>query len=284
MVSIEGVDYSESRPSPTGLAAAGIHFAVRYVGALNTKFNLTPAEAKSLADAGLWICVVFETQPNRALVGRQGGQDDAKKALAAATTCGMPDGRPIYFAVDFDPNASQIAAVKAYFQGIQDVLGPRSGVYGGLGTIQAADSLGITWLWQTYAWSGHQDPATGKWVTTWHPKSVLQQYQNGVVIAGGTLDRTRAVANDYGQWIPGKLPVNPSSPLAPSQEDKVYRLINTVDTKRLYLVSASKIILATPDVLDAFKAMGVIQNPGASDDALQIQVDRAAAAIRGAVA
>ena len=268
---IEGVDFSAARPDPAGLAAAGKAFAVRYVAAYTNKFNLTLDESQQLASHGIWSVAVFERAANRALSGWQAGRDDAATADKAAQACGMPASRPIYFAVDFNPTSGQIPALSAYFQGLIDVLGVhRAGVYGGLGTIRAAATVGITWLWQTYAWSGG----------AWDPRCQLQQYKNAQPVAGGSVDLTRATVADYGQWMPNRLPN--MSPL--TQEPEVYRLVGTVDTERQYLVSGSKIILLNADTLDAFTAMGVIQNPGKPDDALQVQVDRAAAAIRSAVA
>jgi hypothetical protein len=34
----------------------------------------------------------------------------------------------------------------------------------------------------------------------WHPRAHLQQYRNGVALAGGTVDLDRAATVDYGQW------------------------------------------------------------------------------------
>ena len=51
---------------------------------------------------------------------------DARSALAQARGCGMPEGRPIYFALDTDPrplSASQWKGVFAYLDGAAAVLG-----------------------------------------------------------------------------------------------------------------------------------------------------------------
>jgi hypothetical protein len=72
------------------------------------------------------------------------------------------------------------------------VLGPgRVGVYGSYATVAHCAAAGTAaWFWQTYAWSGGR----------WHPAAHLQQYRNNVALAGGTVDLTRAVTTDYGQW------------------------------------------------------------------------------------
>ena len=60
---------------------------------------------------------------------------DARSALAQARGCGMPEGRPIYFALDTDPgplSASQWKGVFAYLDGAAAVLGRDNvGIYGG---------------------------------------------------------------------------------------------------------------------------------------------------------
>jgi hypothetical protein len=49
------------------------------------------------------------------------------------------------------------------------------------------------WFWQTYAWSAG----------VWAPGNHIEQYQNGVALAGATLDLDRALTADYGQWMIG---------------------------------------------------------------------------------
>ena len=102
----------------------------------------------------------------------------------------MPEGRPIYFGVDFDAAASQQGTINAYFDGAISVLGKqRVGAYAGYYVIKRLFDAGkITWGWQTYAWSG------GKWDS----RAQLRQVKNGVVIAGGDCDIDEARAR--GLW------------------------------------------------------------------------------------
>jgi len=196
-VTTEGVDYAWSRPDPAGLYAAGYRFASRYLSYDRTGKNLTLAEAEELAAAGLAVVANWEWRAGDAKLGFAAGAEYAQEAVRQAAACGMPAGRPIYFSVDYDP-AGAYGPVEAYFQGIGSVLPiGQIGAYGGYGTIAHLLSAGlIRWAWQTYAWSGGR----------WHPGAHVQQYHNGVIVAGGDLDLNRAMVDDFGQWKPGEEP------------------------------------------------------------------------------
>jgi Domain of unknown function (DUF1906) len=197
MGAIFGVDYAWGRPSMTALLNARVRFVCRYLSHDITGKNLDRAEAVRLSNAGIYIVVVWESTANRALAGYSAGAQDARAALAQAIACGMPAGRPIYFAVDFDANASQRAQVNAYLDGAASVLTrKRTGVYGSYSVVQGALGAHCDYAWQTYAWSG------GKWDNL----AQLQQYSNDHVIDGVGLDYDRAVTADYGQWLVGEAP------------------------------------------------------------------------------
>jgi hypothetical protein len=194
MISIPGVDYAWSHPSPTSLKAAGKAFVCRYL-ATDASKSLTAAEAKALAAVGISSVVVWETTAKRALDGKGAGAADAKAAVAQATACGMPSSRPIYFAVDFDATAGQQTAISAYFDGAASVLGlDRVGIYGGYYPVKRTLDAGkATWAWQTVAWSG------GKWDV----RAVIRQGAQAT-IGGVSCDRNTALTADYGQWTPGE--------------------------------------------------------------------------------
>jgi hypothetical protein len=186
-----GIDWAWGNPSIAELQKAGVKFACRYLSHDKSK-NLDAAEAKALSAAGINVVVVWETSAGRALAGRAAGEKDAHDAKAQALACGMPAGRPIYFAVDFDMKLTQRAQVADYFRGVASVLGTgRVGAYGGVLVIDSllADKL-ITWAWQTYAWSGG----------AWNEHAHIQQYANGKTLAGVSCDYDRAMRRDYGQW------------------------------------------------------------------------------------
>ncbi|WP_433242437.1 glycoside hydrolase domain-containing protein [Actinomadura nitritigenes] len=194
-MTVFGVDYAWGRPGVSALQKAGARFACRYLSPDTTGKNLDPSEAKALSDAGIWLVVVWESTASRALAGRSAGAVDARRAAAQALQCGMPVGRPIYFAVDWDASASQQDEINAYLDGAASVLGrDRVGLYAGYGPIKRAFDAGkITYGWQTYAWSGGR----------WDDRAQLQQYSNDHIINGVGCDYDRATTSDYGQWRVG---------------------------------------------------------------------------------
>jgi hypothetical protein len=196
-VTIFGIDYAWGRPGPAALQHAGVKFVARYLSHDSGK-NLSRAEAELLSDSGISIVVVWETTASRALSGKAGGVADAKDADRQAKACGMPGGRPIYFAVDWDASTSQQAAINAYLDGAASVLGrDRVGLYAGYGPISRAFSAKkISYGWQTYAWSGGR----------WDSRAQLQQYSNGHTLNGVGVDYNHAVKADYGQWRVGVSP------------------------------------------------------------------------------
>lgn len=200
----EGVDYAWGRPGAAALKAAGKTFAMRYLSHDTSGKNLSKAEATTLSGAGIDLGVVWETVASRAKAGYAAGQQDAKDANAQAAACGMPSGRPIYFAVDFDAAPGDKAAILNYFRGVASVIGNgRTGMYGGYYPIKWAFDAGvITWGWQTYAWSG------GKWDS----RAQLRQYSNDHVIGGVGLDYDRSVKGDFGQWKVGGVSPKPPAP------------------------------------------------------------------------
>lgn len=199
-MTIEGVDYAfPPRPSITGLAAAGKKFACRYGGPGTEDKWLHLDEAQALAAAGISIVANAEGAASGAMGGRSVGVAHAQSADAWFRTCGMPSDKPIYFSVDFDVTFGQWSTVADYLRGAASVIGaPRVGIYGGRHAIEWARRDGVAkWFWQTYAWSS----VNGS--TVWVPGNHIEQYHNGVTVAGAPVDLNRALQNDFGQWTPG---------------------------------------------------------------------------------
>lgn len=190
----EGVDYSTARPSPQGLFAAGKRFVVRYGGAGSSDKWLTLGEANALTGAGLSIVANVESTARGLLGGYQIGYTQAAHAHAHFMSCGMPSDRPIYLSADWDVQPSEWATVRTALNGAADAIGRgQVGIYGGRRVIELAQETGAaTHFWQTYAWSG--DPT--HWVSGTH----IQQYHNGVRVAGGDCDLDRSMVPDFGQW------------------------------------------------------------------------------------
>jgi hypothetical protein len=194
----DGCDYSFARPDPVCLFNDGIRFAVRYTSIGSSGKNMTPAEVQRLLQAKIALVTVFEESAGHILGGRAAGVDAAKASRDLAGNCGMPRGRPHYFALDIDPNPltnQDWDQIRRYLDGAASVLGWSSvGIYGGFRAIEKLVPDSAMWGWQTYAWSGGR----------WSDKAHLQQHKNGVQRCGGVidLDRTHPDRNitDYGQW------------------------------------------------------------------------------------
>ena len=208
----EGLDYAWGYHSraPAIFKQAGYSFVCRYLSGGRSK-DLTTKEAGELAAAGLDIALVFEAaRADRALDGYGAGSIDARIAIRQAIGLGMPPTRPIYFAVDFDARGPE---VEQYFRGVLSVLPlGQVGAYSGYRPMVYlfARHL-IAWGWQTYAWSAHQ------WCSLAH----LQQYHNGILVAGIDCDNDRAIKTDFGQWKPGQEADDMVDPKVQAQLDRI---------------------------------------------------------------
>lgn len=196
-MTVPGVDYAWSHPGGAAIQRAGYAFACRYSSNDATK-DISRQEADDLAAHGVWSVLVRETTANRARAGRAAGVADAKAAVARATTAGMPSGRPLYFAIDYDAPTADKPEICDYFRGVASVIGlARTGGYGGYDQLKWLIDAGlITWVWQTAAWSG------GRLLPGRH----IYQYAKTVTINGVSCDINEALTADYGQWMPGKTP------------------------------------------------------------------------------
>lgn len=188
----EGVDYSHSKPNPDRLVRAGKSFAVRYVGTPASGKSLTAGEVAELRQAGVEVVATYETTAGFMLTAD--GASAARAARTHAASCGMPSGRPIYFALDVDPaglSTTEWGRVERFLDDAAGVLGRGAvGVYGAFSAIERLVPNRAHWGWQTYAWSHRR----------WSDKAHLTQYKNGVDLAGGTVDLCASKTTDYGQW------------------------------------------------------------------------------------
>lgn len=217
-MSVEVVDYAFTAINEQALARGGKHGAGRYVGPGSAGKHLSATEVIRIHAAGLGIWLNVEGMSGDAAKGRRLGIIHAQQAEDARKALGCPPV-PLYFAVDFDVTAGQWPNVKSYLGGAASVIGPaRVGVYGGINAVTwAARDRAAAWYFQTYAWSG------GRWFAGNH----LEQYHNGVPLAGGTVDLCRALQANYGQWAPpGTTP--PEDDMTPEQaidfEALIYRV------------------------------------------------------------
>lgn len=215
MTPIPGVDYAWSHPGGAALKAAGKQFACRYLSPDSNK-NLTRTEADDLAAHGVWSVVVWESTADRAKAGKTAGVADAKTAATQAVAAGMPSSRPIYFAVDFDATPGDQTAINAYLDGAASAIGrDRVGIYGGYYPVKRALDAGkAAWAWQTIGWSGGQ----------WDPRAVIRQGAQKT-INGVSCDLNTALADDYGQWMPG------TEPDVALTTDEIVRIADAVFSK-----------------------------------------------------
>lgn len=178
-----GID-AASELSAATMHDYGASFALRYVSRYVPKM-LTRGEYEALRAAGIDVAVVFEDEATNSLNGHGQGQADATFALNASRAIGMPVGRPIYFAVDFDP-AGTPERTDGYFDGVASVLGSHhAGPYGGIEVVRHQLDRGFAYAWQTYAWSAGQLDS----------RVQLYQYANHP-----SVDYDHAYYEDFGQW------------------------------------------------------------------------------------
>jgi hypothetical protein len=189
---MEGVDFAFSNPSPTGLAAAGKRFAMRYVGPGTSPKHLTVAEANALKAAGLSLVTLVEGATGDPKGGFPVGVSHARSAVAMLKARGFPTDRPMYFAIDYDVSSTAWPAAREYLRGAGSVIGAGLvGIYGEYDAMVWADRDRVaSWFFQTYAWSG------GRWYAGNH----VEQYHNGAAVAGGIVDLCRSRKADFGQW------------------------------------------------------------------------------------
>lgn len=194
-----GVDFAWHGPlNPEAFKKQGVEFVVRYLaGGKGGGKELTKTEADMWSKAGVGVVLVWETYASRATRGYDAGYYDASIAFPQAESLGMPDGKPVYFAVDVDTSG---ASVDAYFRGVYDWLRKNSsdgqatsriGIYGGYDPVKHIMRAGYAkYGWQTRAWMYGRG---------WLP-NVMQQHAFGVYIDGVETDVNRVPLDEYGQW------------------------------------------------------------------------------------
>jgi hypothetical protein len=201
------IDLAWGRPGVKALEAANVTGVMRYASHDTSGKNLSWAEAHSYLTATprkISVGLIWESTAGRVQSGKAGGVADAKAALAMGESWGMPKGRPVYFACDYDAGPHDC---DNYLKGVASVIGlARTGLYAGFGPIHSAFNGGlITWGWQTYAWSGGQ----------WDNRAQLQQYSNGHTLNGVGIDynRTGPGHTDWGGWLTLVTPTPPPKPV-----------------------------------------------------------------------
>lgn len=176
---------------------------MRYLGDDDTGENLQRDELDRLHAAGLKVALVFQT--GKSFVLNRSGAECATVALQQANALGCPADRPVYFAIDQNPNVftdAQWLVTIRFFLDAAEVLGPaRVGVYGGRRALDLIEGGFAAWGWQTYAWSGYiADRGDSRLQDIWHPRANVRQYLNGQSLCGGLVDFDQSMTEDFGQW------------------------------------------------------------------------------------
>lgn len=188
---MKGIDYAWGRPGGKNIKDAGFDFVCRYLSN-NPNKNLTIQEVQDFHENGLKIVVVWETTELRPLSGFNGGVVDAKRADELSLTLGWILYKCIYFACDYDFNASNEVSIKDYFKGISSIIHrSRVGVYGEHDVIKyLLDERLCTYAWQTTAWSkGKLDH-----------RANIKQTPKTVIINKIICDYNESLTQDFGQW------------------------------------------------------------------------------------
>lgn len=215
-----GIDIAWARPTVAQIKATGAKWVARYLSTDSSK-NLTAAEVREYAAAGIGTVVVWETTAGRATAGYAAGVSDARAAEAQRQADGLPAAMPIHFAVDEDV---PWASVAQYFAGAASVVSRAlTGTYGGFNVIEGAHAAGYHYLWQTVAWSA------GRW-SQW---ATIRQ-TGGTVLSGGA-DVDYAEATDFGEY---PRPTTPSKPPTPTPVPVPPPVITLEDP--MYLVTVNK--------------------------------------------
>lgn len=154
------IDFSDARPAPAAIKAAGYTGVIRY-GSHTPAKNLTEPEYEGYKVVDLDTLAVWETTGTDALSGGPAGTSDVEEAEAFFGALGYPNdaAHPIFYAIDFGATAQQDVPVEAYFDAIRAYA--RIHGWGPYGSLSVLAALAITvpgaaGNWQTVAWSGGQ--------------------------------------------------------------------------------------------------------------------------------
>jgi hypothetical protein len=173
----------------TAAKSAGYIAAGRYLK------NLTPAEVAlcSKNQFGLWLIFEGEGSQETFQEGNQRGKADGATAYQQAKALGVPPGCTIFFAVDYDALAGDIAKITDYATGFVSNLGEyKYGVYGD-GTVLSSLPDAPGYVAGADGWDGTEAYlATGK--------AALIQHAT-VELAGISMDPVDIIKTDV-LWVP----------------------------------------------------------------------------------
>ncbi|SCW64644.1 protein of unknown function [Paenibacillus tianmuensis] len=205
----KGIDTTVNCHSLAGaIKEAGYNFVCRYYNRNNPGKNLTAEEAAALTAAGLYIVAVWENGfPTSAnYFSYEAGKKDGTDAHRYARSIGQPNGKPIYFTVDYDASGEDLdGVVGSYMQGVIDSFQEEAGsgtsydigIYGsGLtckSILEAYDRVTYAWLAESRGWRGYGS------FGDWNIKQLA-----GATVAGIPVDTNTTAGNGGGFQVPGE--------------------------------------------------------------------------------
>lgn len=135
----EGVDYSSTANDnwvslAATLKANGLKFAGRYAVSDKspTGRGITREEYQALTAQGIEVFLYYEETEAWMLGGWEAGVRAATRSLDVIRSEGLPEGMPVYYSHDIDPEPGDFAAIDACLRGATFVAGiERVGFYGG---------------------------------------------------------------------------------------------------------------------------------------------------------
>ncbi|MNC49007.1 hypothetical protein D3C75_981560 [compost metagenome] len=157
--------------------------------------RLQKAEAQTISNAGMSIFSIYQYDAtSTASFTSAQAHTDGATAVNQAVAAGQPTGSAIYFAVDYQANASDLSnVIIPYFKIVKTYLdnyGYQLGVYGGYTTTTTLGAAipGI-YRFQTDSWSNGQADSGRR----------LYQYAHNVGICSSTMDKVESIGV-FGGW------------------------------------------------------------------------------------
>lgn len=185
------IDFAFSRPAPARIKNAGYLGVIRYVCEDATK-RISPSEAEQYHEVGLTVTLVYEDGARDAEGGQATGEQKAQVAEQQVKGLGVPDDRPVYFAVDENVHAQLYGQALACVRSFANALGRPPAVYGPRPFLYFCAQNRVTYLWES---------AAASWNTGPEPNGVaLRQLPSQVLVDGAACDENAVLQPDYGQW------------------------------------------------------------------------------------
>jgi hypothetical protein len=221
------------------LKAAGITDIIRY----DDRFpsggwkQIHSPEVHAIRDAGLRLGIVYEGAGSTlSSFSEQNGYLDAAYSRQQAALRGQPNGSAIYFAVDFDPSASDISThIVPYFRGVAtafaelvDLPKLATGVYGsGLTckTLKDAGLVTLTWITCSRGFAGSKEYVAAGLQDLWQES--CDQTLLGLSVDYNTANPASA-GQAWGSFVPWGAPAIPAVIPAPPPISHDARWLQTV--------------------------------------------------------